>query len=352
MKITKNWMRILILAAAVAGGLLGVRYLLPLVLPILVGVAVAAAAEPLARLLCRHLRLPRGAAAGVSICAVFALVGTGLYFLGRMALWELNDLTDQLPQMAVGLDSAADRVRAWLQSLVRRAPEHLQAQMETGVRELFESGSRLAQGAADRVLGLASRIILSLPDTLVFLGTAVASSFLISSRLPRLLPWLRERLPQTWQGRVLPVIQSLRLNLGGWFRAQVKLMGITFLILTAGFFVLRVDRPLLMGAVVALVDALPMLGVGTILIPWGAIVLLQGSTALGLGLLALYVASTLTRSVLEPRMVGRQLGLSPLTTLAAVYVGYKLWGILGMILAPVLAITMAQVWAMTRPKPQ
>ena len=106
------------------------------------------------------------------------------------------------------------------------------------------------------------------------------------------------------------------------------------------------------GAVVALVDALPMLGVGTILIPWGLIVMLQGNSALGFGLLALYVAASMTRSVLEPRMVGRQLGLNPLTTLAVVYVGYKLWGILGMILAPVLAVTVAQLWAMLRPASQ
>ena len=352
MKITKNWMRVLLLAAGIAGGLLAVRYLLPLALPILVGLGVAAAAEPVAKLLCRRLRLPRGVAAGVAICAVFALIGVGVYFLGRLLLWELNNLSDQLPEMAVSLDSAMDRVRSWLYGLVHRAPDHLQARMESGIQQLFESGTELAQGAAEQVLSLASRIILSLPDTLVFLGTAITSSFLISARLPRVIPWLRQKLPQAWQNRALPVIQALRSNLSGWLRAQAKLMGVTFLILTAGFFVLRVGHPLLVGAVVALVDALPMLGVGTILIPWGLIVMLQGNSALGFGLLALYVAASMTRSVLEPRMVGRQLGLNPLTTLAVVYVGYKLWGILGMILAPVLAVTVAQLWAMLRPASQ
>ena len=94
--------------------------------------------------------------------------------------------------------------------------------------------------------------------------------------------------------------------------------------------------------------ALPMLGTGTVLVPWGILAMLQGDTALGFGLIAMYVFTALTRSVLEPRMLGRQLGLNPLITLAALYVGYQLWGILGMILAPVLTITAMELWAMAQ----
>lgn len=93
-----------------------------------------------------------------------------------------------------------------------------------------------------------------------------------------------------------------------------------------------------------------MLGTGTILVPWGLLVLLQGQTALGLGLIALYGVTALTRSILEPRMVGHQLGLNPLLTLVALYMGYRLWGILGMILAPVLTITVLEIWSMAQPE--
>ena len=103
-------------------------------------------------------------------------------------------------------------------------------------------------------------------------------------------------------------------------------MVLTFFLLTIGFFILRVEFPLLLGALIALVDALPMLGTGTVLVPWGLLVMLQGQTALGLGLIALYGVTSLTRSILEPRMVGRQLGLNPLLTLVALYMGYRLWG--------------------------
>ena len=125
-------------------------------------------------------------------------------------------------------------------------------------------------------------------------------------------------------------------------------MVLTFVALTLGFMVLRIPHAPLLGALIALVDALPMLGTGTVLVPWGILAMLQGDTALGFGLIAMYVFTALTRSVLEPRMLGRQLGLNPLITLAALYVGYQLWGILGMILAPVLTITAMELWAMAQ----
>ena len=89
-------------------------------------------------------------------------------------------------------------------------------------------------------------------------------------------------------------------------------------------------------------DALPVLGTGTVLVPWSLVCLLQGDTVRGIGLLGVYAAASLTRSVLEPRFIGRQLGLDPLVTLLAMYAGYRLWGLAGMILAPLLAVTVTQ----------
>ena len=89
----------------------------------------------------------------------------------------------------------------------------------------------------------------------------------------------------------------------------------------------------------AAVDAFPILGTGTILVPWSLVCLLQHNSGKALGLLGLYALTALTRSTLEPKLVGRQLGLDPLLTLIALYTGFRLWGILGMFLMPMLAIT-------------
>ena len=95
---------------------------------------------------------------------------------------------------------------------------------------------------------------------------------------------------------------------------------------------------------VSVVDALPILGTGTVLVPWSLVCLVQHNTGRALGLVGLYIATALTRSTLEPRLVGRQLGLDPLVTLIALYVGFRLWGLPGMILSPLLVITLISMF--------
>lgn len=346
MKMTTSWRRIVLWVLGFIAGIVALGYGLPLILPFLVGLAVALVAEPLTRLLGR--RLPRALSSGVAISAVYGLVCLGLWFLGRTALLELSRLSEQLPGLAQGAQQTVEQAEQWLYRLAADAPPNLREQMEASITQLLSNSTQLAQDAAGKVLGAVSRMVLKLPDTLIFLVTAVTSGFLISARLPKLKPWLRQRLPEKWRVKALQVLSNLKKNLGGWLRAQAKLVAVTFGVLTVGFFVLRVDRPLLLAALLALVDALPMLGTGTVLIPWAVYALIRGEQALAIGLGALYAVVVLLRSTLEPRLIGRQLGLSPLVTLGALYAGYRLWGVLGMILAPVLVITAGELLAMAK----
>ena len=132
------------------------------------------------------------------------------------------------------------------------------------------------------------------------------------------------------------------------FFAQMKLLGITYLLLTLGLFLLGVEYAPVWALAVAAVDALPILGTGTILVPWSLVCLLRQERAKALGLLGLYAAAALSRSFLEPRLVGRQLGLDPLVTLIALYTGFRLWGLLGMFLMPMLAITVISMLPETK----
>ena len=108
-------------------------------------------------------------------------------------------------------------------------------------------------------------------------------------------------------------------------------------IVSLGLFLLGVPRAVFWAALVAAVDAVPMLGTGLVLGPWAAVSFLQGDNLRGAGLLGIYGVAAMTRTVLEPRLVGRQLGLDPLVTLAALYLGFRLWGLPGLLLAPVVA---------------
>jgi predicted PurR-regulated permease PerM len=139
------------------------------------------------------------------------------------------------------------------------------------------------------------------------------------------------------------MLATLKKSISGWMFAEVKLAILGFGLMAVGFWLLGISRSLVLAGLIAILDAFPVLGVGTVLIPWALLCLLREETIRGIGLLALYAVVWLSRSILEPRLIGKGLGLDPLVTLMAIYAGWKLWGISGMLLAPILALTVAQV---------
>jgi len=180
--------------------------------------------------------------------------------------------------------------------------------------------------------------------SVLFAVTAILSSFMLSGELPAIRGWLRRTVRPAWLEKLQTLGGHVRTTLGGWLRAQLKLMGITFLILNAGLLLLRVRYPVLAALIITVVDALPVFGTGTILIPWALALFLQGETKTGIGLVILYGAAALSRQALEPRLVGKQVGLNPVLTLLALYTGYRLLGVGGMIVFPIAAMLFKQLW--------
>lgn len=349
MRDRRRWKQIAALAGVFLGAWLGIRYLLPVMLPFLVGLGVAALAEPGVRRITGPGRLPRALGAALCVTGIYLLLGGLVYLAALGAYRELGSLSRSLPRMAASLARPMGRLRDWVYSLTDRAPGELRPMLESTASSLLSGTSALAGRAVTALLGFLSGILSQVPDSMLFLGTAVVASFMISAKMPGLRRSLSQRLPPRWKEGILPALRNLRLALGGWLAAQVKLMGLTFLIVLIGLLVLRVRFAPLFALLIALVDALPMLGTGTVLVPWSLLRFLDGDPAMGVGLLALYGVALTTRSLLEPRLVGKHMGLDPLLTLCALYAGYRLWGVLGMLLAPALTITAMELYTLAKP---
>ena len=339
-----NWKKIFTTLLALAAAWLGVRYLLPVTMPFLLGGLLALAAEPGVRFLSGRLRLSRSAAAGIGVGTVFAVLVTLATLLLGLLLRQLRTLAGILPQMELTARAGLEALENWLMELAQRTSPGVRAVLQRNVLQLFSGGAALLDRFAGLALELAGNLIGRLPDSALGVGTAVLSAFLISAELPRIRGWLQNHVPRGKFEAAAAFLKKLRSTAGQWLIAQLKLMGITYLLLTAGFFLLRVEYAPLWALVVAMVDAFPILGTGTILVPWSLVCLLQHNSGKALGLLGLYALTALTRSALEPRLVGRQLGLDPLLTLIALYTGFRLWGILGMFLMPMLAITVISMF--------
>lgn len=316
---------------------LGVKYLLPLLLPFLIGGGIALAAEPAVSFGQRKLGLPRGLSAGIGVSVTFMILLGLLSVAGMFLVRELGSIAGAMPDLEQSARQGMVLLQDWLVSITEKTPEGVRPALTRSVLNFFSDGTALVEQVTQRIPAAVSSVISWVPDGALGIGAGVLSSFLISARLPKIRGAITQRLPRSWNEKYLPALRRIRKALGGWFKAQGKLALVTYAIVGIGFLFLRIPYGLAWAALVALVDAVPMLGTGTALIPFAVVSLLQGEHLRAIGLFCIFAAAMLTRTALEPRLVGRQLGLDPLLTLLCLYLGYRFWGILGMILAPILA---------------
>ena len=324
------------------------RYLLPIMLPFLMAGLLALAAEPLVFFPNGKLRLPRAAASGIGVLISLLLTVLLVLSLCALLLRQLGNLSGVLPDLGQTAQSGMESLEGFLLSLAKKTPAAVSPILSQGVENLFSDGTQVLDQITAKALSLASGVLTRIPDSALGFGTWILASFMISAKLPKLRQWLAQRIPDSWRQQYFPAVKQLRGNLSGWLLAQLKLTGITFLILTTGFFLLRIRHGPLWAALISLVDALPILGTGTVLVPWSLVCFLQGDHIQAVGLLGTYAAAALLRSILEPKLIGKQLGLDPLVTLTAMYAGYQLWGILGMLASPLLAVTVTQLAAQAK----
>ena len=321
------------------------RFLLPISLPFLLGGGLALAAEPMTRFLCNRLHLPRGAGAGISVTAALCFLTFFVLILCALVLRELRILAGLLPNLEDTAREGLSLLSQWLLARIAGLPAGLRDFLTGQVNELLSGSSALLDQAVSFLLNLAGGVLRHVPDSALILGTGIISSYMIAAKLPRIQKWLTAHLSRERLKPILATLSNMKNAIFGWLKAQLKLSSITWIILTMGLILLRIPYAPLWASLIALLDAFPVLGTGTVLLPWSLVCILQHDSARAVGLLGIYTVISLSRSILEPKLVGKHLGLDPLVTLFSLYAGYKLWGLGGMILSPVLAVAAIELIA-------
>ncbi len=316
---------------------LGIKYLAPLLFPFFIGTALALAAEPVVSLGQQHFRLPRWFCSGVGVTLTIILLSATIYLLFALLFRQLGYLAQALPDVQESANQGIGVLQEYLLSLSSRTPQSIRPVLTQTVTHLFDGSSAVVQQIGGRIPSVITTFLSRIPDRALGFGTGLLAAFMISARLSQIRSYLARCLPPAWKQTYLPALSRLRKALGSWLKAQLKLMLITCTIVALGLFLLRVPYALIWAVLIALVDAVPVLGTGTVLLPWAFVNLLRGLPVPALGILCIYIVCALTRSILEPRFVGRELGIDPLVTLVFFYVGYKFFGFWGILLAPLLA---------------
>ena len=322
------------------------KFLLPFLFPFLLGAGLALAAEPVVNLGIRRLRLKRGLSAGVGVSLTLVLLSGITLLLGALTVRELGALADRVTP---AIRQGAGTLEGVLTRLAQKAPRQITPVLTDSLHRFFADSNALTDRAVAQVPGLLTGILGKVPGSAMSIGTGILSGYFISARLPGLKDRITAHLPKTWYEKTLPALQHLRSALGKWLVAQGKLMAVTYGIVAVGLLILRIPYAFAWAVLVAAVDAVPLLGTGTVLLPWALTKLLHSDPFTAAGLLILYIAAVITRTVLEPRFYGKHLGLDPLVMLVFLYIGYRLWGFLGIVISPLLAATTKALTEKTDP---
>ncbi|MGI6124038.1 MAG: sporulation integral membrane protein YtvI, partial [Acetivibrionales bacterium] len=208
-----------------------------------------------------------------------------------------------------------------------------------GIKNLASNLQTILKPIAD-LAQVPIQIALYLPQILIFFLVTILATYFMSSDKSVIIRYLDLQLPDTWLNKSRSITKNVFSAFFGWLRAQLILTSITFSELLIGLLILKVNNALLVALLIALVDVLPVLGAGTVLIPWAIVNLILGNTKLGLSLALLYVIILFVRQLIEPKVLGKQIGVHPLFTLAGMYIGLRRWGVAGMFIGPLSIVAL------------
>lgn len=242
------------------------------------------------------------------------------------------------------IPAAADDLLSRLEQFSASSPEWLSGYLH---EQLFRAVTDAGQPAALAVFardgrGLGSAAA-ALPGGVLAIATGVLAIFFTSASYPELCAALEHAVPEEAMAKLRLFRGGVMRSLARWLRAQATLSLITFSELLIGFLLMRQSYSLLLAFLITLLDALPVFGTGTALVPWAVFTLLFGFPPKAIVLLALYLCTLITRNTLEPKLLSAQAGLPPVASLFAMYLGYCTFGVAGMVLFPFLLLLFAQI---------
>lgn len=308
-------------------------WLLRFFMPFVIGWLIAMIANPLVKFLEKKIKLVRKHSSVLIVVVVLAAVIGMLYLLfSRLAL-ELAGLIRDIPAIYEAAKLELEGVFENLGHVFEMLPQGTQDMLSRFNENLGSYVSDLVQKIAYPTVTVAGNVAKGIPGALVYSIVVILSSYFFIVERDKIMAFFRKHVPESAVRYNEFFRKDVKRLIGGYFLAQFRIMFVVAVILGIGFLVLGVDYGLLLAVLIAILDFLPLFGTGTALFPWALVKLLSGEVAFAVGLILLYVLTQVVRQIIQPKIVGDSMGLPPLMTLLFLYLGFKVKGISGMILA-------------------
>lgn len=302
--------------------------------------------QPFSKFLEKKLKFSQKIATIVSIILFLVI------FLGFISLSTLR-LSGEIYKLSINLNKYSKDVQSlWntaidkIYSLLGYFPEGFDEQVKNSINGFIRMGTSKLGSFINSLINF----ITSIPTIILYICITILSTFFISLDKNKIMAFLEQQFPESWIKKVYNIKREMFNVLGSYIRAQIILMTICFFELLISFNILsflkfNLQYPLIFSIVICIIDALPILGAGAVLLPWSLISFVTGDINLGLALLVIYFLVLSVRQMLEPKLISQNLGVHPLVTLISMYSGFKFFGVIGFLIGPVVMIILKNVFS-------
>ncbi len=349
---------------------LALQYILPLVMPFVIAFVIASLVQPITRFINKIVKfIPKKLLAGLFILIFYGTIGVGVVYL---CIWLVRELVmfvegvpDFIMETTAMIESATQEDIA---NFFSGLPVWMGKPLEQFTMSIAEDVPgklvEYAQNFKDQLLpaigdigtntvGAIIKLILDIPGVVVVVIVTIIATFFIGIDYDNLTELIMKAFPKRARPTVEKVKRYAADTVAGLLKTYILLMTLTFAELALGFSAINligkslgieIEYVVLLALLIAIVDILPVLGVGAVLIPWGIIDFIIGEWQMGLMVLVLYIFITLLRNYLEPKIIGTKYGMHPLITLIAIYVGGQLFGVIGIFALPLTCIILKRLY--------
>lgn len=308
-------------------------------MPFIIGFLVAYLLKPLINFLSYKLRINRKIIAVLSVFLFYGTVGTLFVLLCIKIFVYSKEIFYKMPYIySTNIEPYIvvlfENIESSISSLDPTMMQSLKDITQTLSQSIGTFVSKVSYGA----LAVISSIAGSVPSVFIGILLSIISSFFIAIDYPKITEFIMRQLPHKVRSIVVDMKEYISITVFKFIKAYTILITITFIELSIGLSILGINNAITIAALIAIIDIMPVLGTGGIMIPWSIIELVKGNVSLSIGLIIVYIIITIIRNILEPKIVGKQVGLPPLLILMSMFIGVKIFGFLGLFILPITMI--------------
>ena len=317
------------------------KFLLIYLFPFLIGLVLTSVMQKPAGFISRKIKLPKGICALVLVIFAFVAIITIVAFLGYKIFDFVSSFAARAPQLISEWSGIFDNLKALLGNASNKLPDGFELDLAKILSDFITSMiSQIAKWAPTYAASVATK----LPGVLVSVIITFVASCYIAKDFETVKKFVVSHVKPSWYNMFIECKSILIVKTFKIVKSYLILMVINFAEVSLGLLLFGVKNAVMIAAGIAILDVLPVLGTGTVLIPWSLISLINGNYGLALGLIILYIITVIVRNLIEPKIVGGQVGLHPLITLISIFTGLRLFGVFGMLCLPLVIIMLYSLY--------